>query len=229
MRKTSDLFERLGARALVYAYFLPGLSVIAAPLAGTLRMPRARFHVWNALGALLWCGGFLALGRLFAAQVASVLAVADRVGGGMAALGIGLLAAFAGWRAWRRRRVLAELRMARIEPDELRRRLDAGESIVVVDLRAAVEFEADSRTIPGALRMRPEDVPHRHEEIPRDREVVLYCSCPNEVTSARVALLLRRRGIARVRPLLGGFTEWVERGLPLTETKSGIRSAAPPG
>jgi membrane protein DedA with SNARE-associated domain/rhodanese-related sulfurtransferase len=229
VRKTRDLFERLGTRAIAYAFFVPGLSVIAAPMAGTLGMARARFHAWNALGALLWCGGFLALGRLASAQIEAALAVADRVGGGAAVLLVGLLALFVGWRWWRRLRVLAELRMARIEPEELRRLLDAGAELVVVDLRHAVEFEEEPRTIPGALRMRPEEVPQRHEEIPRDRDVVLYCSCPNEVTSARVALLLKRHGVARVRPLLGGFTAWLERGFPLAAANEGIRSAGPRG
>ena len=229
VRKTSDLFERLGARALSYAYFVPGLSAIAAPMAGTLGMRRARFHAWNALGALLWCGAPLLLGRVASKQIDAALSVADRVGGGLAALAAGLLAAFVAWRWWRRRRVLADLRMARIAPEELQQMLAAGAPVCIVDLRHAIEFDADPRTLPGALRMRPEELPDRHGEIPRDREVVLYCSCPNEVTSARVALLLQRHGIARVRPLLGGFTAWLERGLPLAAASEGIRSAVPLG
>jgi len=59
-----------------------------------------------------------------------------------------------------------------------------------------------------------DEVELRHLEIPRDRDIVLYCSCPNEVSSARAALLLRRRGILRVRPLLGGFDAWRERNYP---------------
>jgi rhodanese-related sulfurtransferase len=58
----------------------------------------------------------------------------------------------------------------------------------------------------------------RHGEIPRDRDVVLYCSCPSEESSARAALLLRRNGIARVHPLLGGFDAWRERNYP-TESR----------
>lgn len=227
VRKTSDLFERLGARALAYAYFVPGLSAIAAPMAGTLGMRRARFHAWNALGALLWCTIPLLLGRIASAQIDAALAVADRVGGGLAVVAAGLLAAFVGARWWRRRRILAGLRTARIAPEELQELLAAGAPVCIVDLRHPVEFDVDPRTIPGALRMRPEELPERHGEIPRDREVVVYCSCPNEVTSARVALQLQRHGVARVRPLLGGIAAWIERGLPLATVEQGIRSTAP--
>jgi 3-mercaptopyruvate sulfurtransferase SseA len=60
-----------------------------------------------------------------------------------------------------------------------------------------------------------EDVEDRHDEIPRDREVIVYCSCPNEVSSARVALRLQRKGVTRVRPLLGGIDAWRELNYPL--------------
>ena len=49
-------------------------------------------------------------------------------------------------------------------------------------------------------------------KLPRTREIVLYCTCPDEATSAREALRLRRRGFRRVRPLDGGFTAWRARG-----------------
>jgi rhodanese-related sulfurtransferase len=51
--------------------------------------------------------------------------------------------------------------------------------------------------------------------LPLDRDVILYCSCPNEETSAKVALQLRKMGITRVRPLKGGFDGWKEAGYPL--------------
>ena len=51
--------------------------------------------------------------------------------------------------------------------------------------------------------------------IPRDREVVLFCSCPNEATAAQMALRLRNLGITRIRPLAGGIAAWRERGFPL--------------
>jgi len=60
-----------------------------------------------------------------------------------------------------------------------------------------------------------EEIEHRHHEIPRDRDIVLYCSCPNEVSSARTAFLLKKKGIHRVRPLEGGLDAWRERQFPV--------------
>ncbi len=108
-------------------------------------------------------------------------------------------------------------RLRSITPEELRRALEAGEPIAVVDLRHPLDFLPDPRVIPGALRINPEEIATRHQEIPRDRDVVLYCTCPSESTSRDVAALLTARGITRVRPLAGGFQGWRLRGYPLVE------------
>jgi rhodanese-related sulfurtransferase len=73
-----------------------------------------------------------------------------------------------------------------------------------------------------------DEVGLRHLEIPRDRDIILYCDCPNEVSSARVALMLRRQGISRVRPLLGGIDAWRERNYP-TEPRISGKSAQSSG
>jgi len=51
-----------------------------------------------------------------------------------------------------------------------------GEGPYIVDLRHPLDFLPDPRVIPGAVRMRPDEVAERHEEIPRDREIILYCT-----------------------------------------------------
>ena len=115
-----------------------------------------------------------------------------------------------------RRRFLRKIRIARITPEELKSRMDAGEDVLVVDVRDRVDFEAEPKIIPGALHMTIEEMDARHREIPRERDIVLYCTCPSEETSARAALLLRRRGIERIRPLAGGYHGWRDRGYPMT-------------
>jgi rhodanese-related sulfurtransferase len=112
---------------------------------------------------------------------------------------------------------LSELQMARITVDELRQKQETGESMVILDLRSHDELEQNPSLIRGALHMSMDEVQSRQDEIPRDRDIVLYCSCPNEVSSARAALLLHRRGILRVRPLLGGIDAWRERNYPLEQ------------
>ena len=84
-----------------------------------------------------------------------------------------------------------------------------------VDLRGALDHEADPYTIPGALRMTAEELEQRHHEIPRHQDVILFCACPNEATAAKMALLLRSKGITRVRPLFSEeSTHGVKRIFP---------------
>jgi len=107
--------------------------------------------------------------------------------------------------------------MARIFPDELKTRIEEGDDVIIVDLRHPLDLLPDPRTLPGALRLTPDKLMAQLEQIPRDREVILFCTCPSEATAAKTALQLRRAGIQRVRPLYGGFDEWKKRGYPLVE------------
>ncbi len=107
---------------------------------------------------------------------------------------------------------------ALISPEELKRRLESADPIAVIDLRHPLDLLSDPRSIPGALRISPREIEARHQEIPRDRDVVLYCTCPNQATSAQTAALLAAKGITRVRLLAGGFHAWRARGYPLIES-----------
>jgi rhodanese-related sulfurtransferase len=75
-----------------------------------------------------------------------------------------------------RQRFLRQLRIGRITPAELKEKLDAGESLTIVDLRHALDFEADPETIPGAFRMDARDLEQQDQRLPRDREIILYCT-----------------------------------------------------
>jgi membrane protein DedA with SNARE-associated domain len=176
VRRTEDTFVRHGPRTLLVAKFVPGLSTMAPPLAGIIGMPLWRFVVWDGLGALLWAGVFAGLGYAGADQLERVAAHVGRFGSGAVAIVAALFAAYIAWKWVERRRFIRRLRIARIAPEELKRRLDAGEATVIVDLRGALDFASDPTTIPGALVLTPEELEARHQEIPRDREIVLYCT-----------------------------------------------------
>lgn len=227
VRRTEDAFAQYSARALLIAKFVPGLNTVAPPLAGIFRIGLLRFLVFDSAGALLWAGAFSGAGYLFSAQLELIAMFALRLGIWLAVLLGGLLAAYIAWKYVKRQRFIRKLRIARITPEELMRKLETGEEIVVVDLRNSLHFEADGVKIPGAIHMLPEELERRHQEIPRDRDVVFYCTCPNEVTSARVALWFHQLGITRVYPLAGGFEAWRARDFPL-ESKTvlpGLRQA----
>jgi hypothetical protein len=94
-------------------------------------------------------------------------------------LGLVVAVAFLAWLAYKweqRRRFLRKLWVARVDPLELKRLMDAGEEPVVVDLRGRLDFEADPVVIPGALRLDPAELEERDPAIPREREIVLYCT-----------------------------------------------------
>ncbi|TLY38646.1 MAG: sulfurtransferase [Nitrospirae bacterium] len=217
VRRTEDFFIRHGMRSLIFAKFIPGLSTVTPALAGLFDVNIGRFFLYNGLGALLWTVAFVMPGYLFSNQLERVAAHAARFGSSAVVLVAALLALYVMYKYIHRRRLLRELRIARISVDELKQMMDAGCDLVIVDLRQRLDVEADPYTIPGAIRMAVEELEQRHHEIPRDRDVILFCACPNEVTAARMALLLKRNGITRVRPLAGGVEGWRARNFPVDQ------------
>jgi membrane protein DedA with SNARE-associated domain len=176
VRRTEDFFGRHGGRALVMAKFVPGLGTVAAPMAGMGGMSRIRFSLLAIAGALLWAVAIESLGYLFSDSLAAVLATLTRLAGGLSiAVGL-LLAAYILAKFVQRQRFLHSLRVARITPQELKARLELGEDLAVVDLRHPTELERSGETIPGAIRMGPHEMAERHGEIPRGREIVLFCT-----------------------------------------------------
>jgi rhodanese-related sulfurtransferase len=152
---------------------------------------------------------------VFSAKLERAAASVSFLSGGLVVLLSVALGGYIVWKWQNRRRFLKKLRIARITPEELKRRMDAHEDVVIVDLRHALEFDAEPQTISGAVHMDPADLEEAIEVIPRDREIILFCSCPNEATAAQMALLLRNRGFERIRPLAEGLEGWRKRGFPL--------------
>lgn len=219
-RRTGDLYHRYGVFALVIAKYVPGLNTIAPPLAGLLRLKPHRFLFYDSIGATLWVGGILLVGYLFDDQVEAIGLWLAHFGSSFTLVLVALFAAYIALKIWIRRRFVAKLRTARIGPDEVWRKLRAGEPLAVVDLRHQNEIDFVGAKVPGAIHILPNDLGQRVAEIPTDRDIVLYCSCPNEATSARTAMRLQSKGVQRIRPLLGGFDGWVEAGLPIESVRA---------
>lgn len=215
-RRTQNVYSRHGPSSLLLAKFIPWLNTAAPPLAGALGMRFSAFLLFDVLGVLLWLTTFLGLGYLFSSQLEAIAYYAGKLGSLLLVLLLfAVFAAFLVRRYLRRRELLLQLRMARITPEELKQKLDAQEDIAIVDLRHPLDFLPEPYTIPGAIRLPVEELQSRHGEIPRDRDVVLYCTCPSEASSAMTAMRLRQLGVTRVRPLAGGYYAWRERGFPL--------------
>jgi len=228
--KTEGYFTRRGAITLLFAKFVPGLSTVAAPIAGQTRMPYARFLLYDLSGTLIWSLSFIFAGRFFGD-------VAKRSQGFFGFLShfavvvfLLMVVGFFVWRVVKQRRFMAKVRELRIDPAEVMAMLDqaekdAAEHPYIVDLRHPLDYLPDPRILPGAVRIGPSEIARCAADIPRDRDIILYCTCPSEETSAKVALQLHKLGITRVRPLRGGFDGWKQAGYPLLDY---IDDAEPP-
>ncbi len=215
VRRTQNSYGRRGNLTLLFAKFVPGVATLAPPVAGQNGMALGRFLFFDTLGSIAWVSALLGAGRLFGDALKrdpSLLNWVGRFSGALLVLGI--LGFFLS-RLYRRRSFMRKLVQSRLEPEELKRQLDAGESVFIVDLRHPLELLPDPYTLPGALHLSPEALTMRIHEIPRDRDIVLYCTCPSEATAAKMAMALHKAGIDRVRPLRGGFDEWKRLGYPL--------------
>lgn len=211
VRRTADVFARRGVKVLLFARFIPGLSVVSVPLAGLSGVGFARFVVQAETGAALWIATGLALGWIFADQVGAMLMALEHVGMGLGGLAVALILAYAGVSWYRRQRLLCQLRIARILPHELSELMAAGSAHVIIDARSTFEQDADPFILPGALLIQDKTA----QDIaggPSFRPVVVYCSCPNEISAAAVATQMRKLGYADVRPLLGGIDAWRDAG-----------------
>ncbi len=174
VRQTENAFQKYGLNSLLFAKFVPGLNAVSAPMAGNSKRSYGRFLLFDCAGACIWSGAYLAVGYLFSEQLETMLDYASRMGSGLFLLVASLLILWIGRKFFQRRRFLKQLDTARITPEELRDRMNAGEDLFIVDLRNQPSAPPDP--IPGATRISFEDLATRGGEIPHDREIILFCS-----------------------------------------------------
>jgi membrane protein DedA with SNARE-associated domain len=172
VKTTKRVFGRTGALTVLVAKFVPGLSTAAPPLAGMMGWSPLRFFAADFAGSLLWGGTFLGAGFLFHTQLEYVAVAMARLGWWAGVLLGGSAALFVLWKYIQRKRFLRRIRVSRITPEEVVEKLNAGAELMLLDLRRTT----GKVRIPGAVWMHPSEIEERHHEIPRDRDIVLYCS-----------------------------------------------------
>jgi membrane protein DedA with SNARE-associated domain/rhodanese-related sulfurtransferase len=225
VRQTESLFVKAGPMALVFAKFVPGLANVCVALAGITRVRFTTFLVLDTLGAALYVGAVALLGLIFADAVEEALATLESLGRYGLMLLVGLLALYLAVRWAQRRLFMRQLRMDRVTVDDLVHMLGAGEMPVILDVRSK-EARALDGIIPGAIGAYPAENEPLIMAFPRDREIVVYCACPNEASAAVAAKHLKRAGFKRIRPLLGGIDAWIGAGQPIEKPDPGIGKAA---
>ena len=223
--RTQGSLSHRGGITLLFAKFVPGLGTMAAPVAGQAGMSYRTFVLYDMAGTLGWASAWLFGGRF----LGDLVERSNRWFAVLAHFAVGLVllmvVAVVLARYIRRVRFLRELRGLRLEPAQLLAMIHDAERQglqppFIVDLRHPLDVLSDPLVLPHALRIGPDELRQRHAIIPRDRDVVLYCTCPSEETSAKVALELRRLGVRRVRPLRGGLQGWRDAGYALEPAKA---------
>jgi membrane protein DedA with SNARE-associated domain/rhodanese-related sulfurtransferase len=228
-RSTSRrVFDQWGLRLLLVAKFVPGLDGVAPPLAGAEGASVKGFLVYDAIGSLLWTAAYVAVGFLLSNQVRVVMRMASRYGMALLIVLATPLFFCVFWRGIRIHRMIRHLRLRRISPAMLQRKLDESNKVMIVDLLDYEANEGKVQAIPGAFRADPARLRTvKQIPVPPGVDVVLYCSSQNEFVSARVADALQKRGMSDVWVLEGGLKAWVQEGRPVTtELATGEEAAA---
>lgn len=210
--RTEGAIGKYGVRVLLFARFVPGLSALSVPMAGALGVSWQTFVLYDAIGALLWSGLAVGLGVGFSSHIVAVLATFDTLGRGVLWLVLAIFVLYLANRWLNRYRLLRSLRMARIGVETLDRWMQEDSAPVVIDVRSPSRRAIDPFVIPGALALDPAQIGAQLKDVPRDRRIVVYCACPNEVSAAQLAQALRKQGFSEVRPLLGGLDAWRDAG-----------------
>jgi membrane protein DedA with SNARE-associated domain/rhodanese-related sulfurtransferase len=208
--QTEDKFRRYGSKSLIVAKFIPGFNTIAPPLAGAMGTSTPRFMAFSVAGGLLWSGVGIGAGAWFHASVDQLLDTLDTMGGTALAGLLGMLALFVLYKYIERRRFLGSLAVERIQIDELKALIDAGQAPLIVDARSLTAQQLE-RAIPGALNYQSCEPGQLMASLDKDRHIVVYCSCPNDVTAAQVARQFLANGFHRARALHGGLDAWNAR------------------
>jgi len=205
--QTEDNFRKWGPKSMVVAKFIPGFNTIAPPMAGALGTGVPTFLGFSLLGGLLWSATGLSIGAYFHADVDKVLEVLSTMGSTALTVLAILLGLFVLAKFIERRRFQKAMQTERISIDELKELLDSGHDPVMVDARSATAQLLDP-PVPGALLVGASDPLAVIKSLPKDRHIIVYCSCPNDVTAAKVAKQLHSHGYKRAKPLHGGLDAW---------------------
>lgn len=176
VRDTEANFERWGMKSLLVAKFIPGFSTVAPPLAGVTRRSTIEFLIYDGLGAAIWAGAAIAVGRAFHRAIDVVLHRLEDLGGWAVLFLVSVLALVVIGKWWQRQRFIRQLRMARVSVDELKAMFDRGVDPVVLDVRTESNRRRDPRRIPTAIVADSEQIVRGMRDFRPDREIILYCT-----------------------------------------------------
>ena len=206
--QTEARFVRWGLGSLVIAKFIPGFSTVAPPIAGSLRMALPGFLLAAAAGAALWAGLALGTGWILRREVQTVISALDEQAGSVLVVVVGIVAIWLGWKLWQKYRFRQWSAVPHITPAELLAAMEAGQPLLLLDLRGA-SMVAETGPIVGAAIAEHDRLLDAVGDWPRSQPIVTLCACPEDAGAVQAARRLLAEGYLSVRPLKGGYEAWL--------------------
>lgn len=213
VRQSELNFAKWGVATLVIAKFVPGLSTMAPPLAGSLGMRNSSFLLFNLAGTALWAGSGIAAGIIFNNQIENLMSALSELGGLALTIVAALVLAYVAFRLWRRWNLARQLSaLPRIDPSDLAQLIKTGSAPIIIDVRAVSIQSIHGKRIPGARLIELSSIDMVDmSDWPNDAYVITYCACPNDVSALKAAHILTQKGL-KVRALVGGIEAWTTGG-----------------
>lgn len=174
--RSAESFYKRGRLTLLFAKFVPGVNTMAPPLAGSMKMRYWQFLRFDAGGAALYVLAYSLGGFAFSRIIRDIGRVFETVGHAVswvfAIAVIGYLV-YRFWLYWRHRvyRVVP-----RVQVDELVQKLDAGEQLMILDVRSHGYYDAGTQRIRGSARFEPNNFEEAIKALPKDKLIFLYCT-----------------------------------------------------
>ena len=214
--RSAESFYKRGRTTLLIAKFIPGVSTMAAPLAGSLKMPFLQFLRLDFLGGSIYALSYGAVGFIFRDFVAKIVGGFRAAGHAVEIVIVIAVIGFIVYRVsfyWKHR---ADRIVPRVQVADLAAKLQAEGpgKIMLADVRSHGYYAAGAVRIRGSIRIEPNNLSAEIKSFPRNKEMYLYCACRSEATSASVAHLLREQGFDAF-VIVGGLAAWRRAGKPL--------------
>jgi len=202
--ETEARFIRWGVWSLVIAKFVPGFSIVAPPIAGSLRMSPLRFIAAAGLGAGLWAAIAIGAGWYLREKIqASLDAINQHATEAIGALVIAVVL-WLGWKFWQKYRFERMAAIPHILPEDLVAILQSSTPLLLLDLRGGTTI-SQAGSIAGATPADLDSLPGVVVGLTKHHQIVTFCACPGDATAVSAATKLIGMGFSSVRPLKGGY------------------------
>lgn len=176
--RSAEYFYRRGKQTLLFAKFIPGINTMSPPLAGSMKMRPKDFVQFDAIGTALYVGVYSTVGYIFSGVLQDITRRLRSAGSAAEVVFVIGLGAYVLYRIWLYRKYRLLDAVPRVNVGELARRLASDEkhSILIADVRSHGYYDAESQRIAGSIRIEPNNLEEEIKNLPRDREIYLYCT-----------------------------------------------------